>query len=1231
MAKRGCCRVYTIVLVVVLSFLFSVVPVAEDSAATDWFQNTDSDFGRGVFSNTVLAGTNDSAYVRLSRLNQWANMSSPSSPPPREGHRMVYDNTNDVFVLFGGRNSTAVLGDTWLFYDSNNTWTQVFPGSPPTPRFGHSMIYDSFNDVVILFGGNDGSDVLGDTHVYSVSGNTWTNMNPSNPPDDREKQDMAYDSDNHQVIMFGGNNNIIAFNDTWKYTVSQNDWVEMSPSDSPSPRYGHSMTYDSSQGLFVLFGGGSGADVYNDTWAYDSALDEWVQTISIERPTSRRDHSIAFSPYTGPMLFGGWENSDIGASEQWESLGCNLSSQKKFTTLTRFGDYLYIGSADLTQNAWIYRYSDITGICEPWKNTGEYFIYASFAYDGYLFFGTRNNTMFAEGNLYYTDGVDLHLVPGDVWWRPDRPGLILGGWIQDFEVYDGKLFVSGSSMVSNLPSWNNFFVKTCGLAPCNTNASWQWTNTSKDRLDLLDDGLSFETFDGNLYLGTYDYASVIRYYPSNNSWWLSLNGSIDGNRTKGGRGIYSLVSYDGCLRAYTLNEGWNWTLCQTDGNWVGGKVTEYDNFVRGLVFRDRLFISANQSGTQVIASYNGTSWANSLDVPGNEVYLYMAEFAGSLYATSGQEVYRKRVIQNDLWTYTTSNGSWLQLEPEDSLPSPRQGHSLTYCWNNDVFVLFGGRNDTSYLNDTWVFNRSVPSGVFTSSVMDTSVSGLPTFWTSVSWAPQVQIYGTEVKFQLASNNDSVTWVYRGPDGTSGSYYDNPIGEQIWSGHQGNRYLKYRAYFSTTTPLSPKVQSVTIGYFRPPFPPSLSSPEEGVWNHDGQPNFAWTFLDPDLSDTQGAYQVLIDDQQTFPSVEYDSGMIMSGAQNWQPPTSIDDGTWFWTVRTMDNNGFWGTSAPPRILKVDKAPPSSSLDGLVSGMHLNGLNLVNGTSQDSFSGTEGIEIVIKRILDQRFWNGTGWQNQEHWLPSIGTTQWSFDATSVNWVSEREYSITSRATDIAGNIETPTESVTFIFDSTSPSVTMLNPVGAESPEGGRDIDIQWTATDTYLNQSSIRISYSTDGGSNWNTIVENELNDGSYNWTLPRMKTDMRIRVEAEDLAGNVGAEMSGVFYVRAPEKHDDWLTEFWWVLLIIILLAVGAALYYWRRRTSASEEEESGPPPIVATAGETTLCAVCLGTIKEGLSVIKCGDCGKTFHEKCAARIEKCPNCESKLDMSELEEE
>ncbi|UCD92482.1 MAG: hypothetical protein JSV43_00695 [Methanobacteriota archaeon] len=1143
---------------------------------------------------------------------------------------MVYDNTSNVFVMFGGKDGTQIFGDTWLYYDGNDTWAQVFPPGSPTPRYGHAMVYDFFNDVVILFGGHDGAGVLADTYTYSVSGNIWMNMNPGNAPPERQRHDMAYDADSHNVILFGGNDESDPFNDTWTYEVSLNDWAVKSPSNSPSPRYSHSMAFDVAEGLTVLFGGSSGTDMYNDTWIYDFGLDDWSLAISPQRPTARRDQSIAYDPHFGPLLFGGWENSDTGASEQWDVLNCNLISGSMFTTLTKFGDYLYIGSADLGGNAWIYRYSDLTGICEPWNNTGDYFVYAAFEYDGYLFFGTRNNSVFAEGNLFYTDGDMLNYIPGDVWWRPDRPGILVGGWVQEFEEYDGDLFVSGSVMISTLNSSNNFFVKKCTLAPCTENTSWSWTNTTKDNIDLLDDGLTMEVYENNLYLGTYDYATVLRYYPSNDTWWLSLNGSLDGPRTKEGRGVFSLIDYDGCLYAFTVKEGWNWTLCQTDGVWTGGNETRYNNFLRGEVFRDKLYLGANATGSQRVTSYDGKNWTDSLQIPGDDSFLYISEFHDSLVATAGTNVYRKRVIQNDLWVYQTAIQNWIQLSPVNVLPSPRQGHSLSYDLANSVLVLFGGRNESSYLNDTWIYNKSTHSGVYTSSTIDTAVDNLPTFWNTISWQPTVQLTGTQLRFQLASNNDSTTWVFRGPDGTSGSYYDNPIGENIWSGHQGHRYLRYRAYFSTSTPLSPKLESISISYFRPPYPPSLLSPDDGIWTNNSRPDFFWQFQDADSSDTQGAYQVLIDDDQAFTSIDYDSGMIMSSDDHWQPATAMDDGTWYWTVRTMDNNGFWSEANSSRILRLDTERPFSSISNLTSSTHYSSIDFINGTSEDLLSGVNFTELSLREVSSDTYWSGIGWQAQGYWLSCAGNESWVFDTSSVGWISERLYSVRPRATDIAGNMESPSSTLLFAYDPTSPTVTLTNPVGAESLEGGRSLEIKWDATDTFLNESSVRISYSSDGGANWVVIASDEFDDGFYNWTLPRMKMELRIRVEASDFAGNSGFDTSDVFYVRAPPK-EDWLASYWWVILIIALLATGLIIYYMKKKRGEVEEEVTGPPPIIATAGETTLCAVCLGTVKEGLSVIKCGDCGKTFHEKCAARIEKCPNCESKLDTSEVVEE
>ncbi|TET91209.1 MAG: hypothetical protein E3J35_04255 [Methanomassiliicoccales archaeon] len=41
----------------------------------------------------------------------------------------------------------------------------------------HSVAYDSKNELIVLFGGYDGSNYFSDTWVYSARGNVWTSLN----------------------------------------------------------------------------------------------------------------------------------------------------------------------------------------------------------------------------------------------------------------------------------------------------------------------------------------------------------------------------------------------------------------------------------------------------------------------------------------------------------------------------------------------------------------------------------------------------------------------------------------------------------------------------------------------------------------------------------------------------------------------------------------------------------------------------------------------------------------------------------------------------------------------------------------------------------------------------------------------------------------------------------------------------------------------------------------------
>ena len=66
---------------------------------------------------------------------------------------MTFDSKNGVVVLFGGfRTSHAnELNDTWVYDVSTNTWTELTPVVSPPPKHWPGLIYDKYNEVVVLF------------------------------------------------------------------------------------------------------------------------------------------------------------------------------------------------------------------------------------------------------------------------------------------------------------------------------------------------------------------------------------------------------------------------------------------------------------------------------------------------------------------------------------------------------------------------------------------------------------------------------------------------------------------------------------------------------------------------------------------------------------------------------------------------------------------------------------------------------------------------------------------------------------------------------------------------------------------------------------------------------------------------------------------------------------------------------------------------------------------------
>jgi len=197
----------------------------------------------------------------------WFARFSLNYPSPRYGHAMAYDAARQRVVLFGGYGNSGDLGDTWEWDGTN--WLARFSLNYPSPRRGHAMAYDAARQRVVLFGGYNPS-ILGDT--WEWDGTNWVQRTPVASPVARWLYAMAYDAARQRVALFGGESAIppgYYRDDTWEWGGT--NWTQLTPSASPSPRFGLAMAYDEARQRVVLFGGFNGS-LFNNTWINGTPL-----------------------------------------------------------------------------------------------------------------------------------------------------------------------------------------------------------------------------------------------------------------------------------------------------------------------------------------------------------------------------------------------------------------------------------------------------------------------------------------------------------------------------------------------------------------------------------------------------------------------------------------------------------------------------------------------------------------------------------------------------------------------------------------------------------------------------------------------------------------------------------------------------------------------------------------------------------------------------------------------
>lgn len=240
--------------------------------------------------------------VDVYRALPWKwNEFTGTAPDACRAHNMARMDHQNKIIFFGGFKA-APSNDFFEFDESTETWTELFPADLPSGRYGHAMCYNSNDQKIYLFGGNDAGGLVDD--LWCWDGTNWVEITPATTsPDARMYATMCYLPAVDALVMFGGYV-AAANNETWHYDFSAGDWVEQNPATDPGIRYGHGMVYHKADELIYMGFGFQGAiggeDCYENMYSYDGT--NWTLLAPTVTPGPRRNVSMVYDDH-GQRIF----------------------------------------------------------------------------------------------------------------------------------------------------------------------------------------------------------------------------------------------------------------------------------------------------------------------------------------------------------------------------------------------------------------------------------------------------------------------------------------------------------------------------------------------------------------------------------------------------------------------------------------------------------------------------------------------------------------------------------------------------------------------------------------------------------------------------------------------------------------------------------------------------------------------------------------------------------------
>jgi hypothetical protein len=104
-----------------------------------------------------------------------------------------------------------------------------------------------------------------DTWVLDATANVWREVLSDLKPEGRQYHTLAA-TDANGIILFGGQDaNQAPRNDLWVLNLETGGWQLVESAGGPAPRYNHTAAWIPGRGM-LIFGGRDGSAAFNDLW-----------------------------------------------------------------------------------------------------------------------------------------------------------------------------------------------------------------------------------------------------------------------------------------------------------------------------------------------------------------------------------------------------------------------------------------------------------------------------------------------------------------------------------------------------------------------------------------------------------------------------------------------------------------------------------------------------------------------------------------------------------------------------------------------------------------------------------------------------------------------------------------------------------------------------------------------------------------------------------------------------